>query len=60
MSKINFMTVEKLYDICKLMVEDGKGQYKIYLSTGGYYDGEAVDYYHVDETDTTLNLYTLS
>ena len=60
MSEINFMTVKKLYDICKLIVEDGKGQYKIYLSTGGYYDGEAMNYHDIDETDTTLTLYTPS
>lgn len=50
------MSVNDLYDICKLMIDEDKGDYKVYLATGGYYDGYAYDNYEVGNETRELIL----
>jgi hypothetical protein len=57
-SKVQFMTIKELYEISKSLISNDKGDYGVYLSTGGYYDGKALDHYDVDNDDRTLTLYT--
>lgn len=58
MKKINYMTINELYCICESMINKGKGNYKIFLATGGYYDSHAVNYYSMNDKDKELVLNT--
>ena len=57
MKDINFLTVEKLHQICTQMILDDKGDYRVYLATGGYYDGYVFDELnYINDNDKELIL----
>lgn len=54
---MKFLTVKELYEFCKEQVENGKGDYDVWLSTGGYYDSN-LGYVSVDDDKKEISLGT--
>lgn len=46
---IKWLTVDRLHEICEDLIKENKGCYKVYLATGGYYDGTAEEKFYVDD-----------
>ena len=55
---IQWMTVDKLYEICGNLRKENKGDYRVYLATGGYYDGYVDNFIISDDDDKELILST--